>query len=310
MPAPGFQSAAFTAAKPAPQEMKAVFELHLSNFTGPFEVLLNLISKRELDITEVALAEVTDEFLAHIRRIQLSEGEWDLDEASEFLVVAATLLDLKAARLLPSGAVEDDEDIALLEARDLLFARLLQYRAFKEIARQLAGKLDEEVDRYPRKAPLEPLFAAMLPELVWQSSPEDFAALARKVLAPREPARSEVSLGHLHFPRVSVPGQAELIGVLLRGAPSLSFGQLTADAGHRAVVVARFLALLELIRDAVVSFEQEAPLGVLHFRWVAETDGPRPEARTADSDVGAAPLAVTTEGRPVGNGGSGGRGNG
>ncbi|WP_081737668.1 segregation and condensation protein A [Arthrobacter sp. H41] len=273
MPAPGHQSAAVLAAEPAPPEAKAVFELHLANFTGPFEVLLNLISKRELDITEVALAEVTDEFLAHIRRIQASAGEWNLDEASEFLVVAATLLDLKAARLLPSGAVEDDEDIALLEARDLLFARLLQYRAFKEIARQLAGRIDEEADRYPRRVPMEPQFAAMLPELVWQASMADFAALARKVLAPREPVPSEVSLGHLHSPRVSVRDQTELIEALLRSNSSLSFRQLTADAGHPAVVVARFLALLEMIRDAVISFEQMAPLGELRFRWVGNDGG-------------------------------------
>ncbi|WP_081747309.1 ScpA family protein [Arthrobacter sp. Br18] len=261
---------AASAAAPEPPQARAVFELHLANFAGPFDLLLSLISKRELDITEVALAEVTDEFIAHIRRVQASEGEWSLDEASEFLVVAATLLDLKTARLLPSGAVEDDEDIALLEARDLLFARLLQYRAFKAMARHLGGRLAEEGNRYPRTTPLEAKFAAMLPELMWQSTPEEFAALAVKVLAPREPAPSEVGLAHLHHPLVSIREQGALIEALLRNVPSLSFGQLIADAGHRAVVVARFLALLDMFRDAVISFEQAAPLGELRLRWSAE----------------------------------------
>ena len=123
------------------------FEVHLGVFEGPFDLLLGLISKHKLDVTEVALSQVTDEFLAHIRAYG---GEWDLGQATEFLVVAATLLDLKAARLLPSGEVEDEEDLALLEARDLLFARLLQYRAYKEAAAVLAGRLSDESRRFPR----------------------------------------------------------------------------------------------------------------------------------------------------------------
>lgn len=308
MPATGQQRVAVPGAALEPPEARAVFELHLANFIGPFDLLLSLISKRELDITEVALAEVTDEFIAHIRRIQASEGEWSLDEASEFLVVAATLLDLKAARLLPSGAVEDDEDIALLEARDLLFARLLQYRAFKEIARQLGGRMVEEGNRYPRRVPLEPHFASMLPELAWQLSPGAFAVLAANVLAPRQTAPSEVGLGHLHAPRVSVLEQTALIEALLRNVPSLSFRRLIADAGHRAVVVARFLALLEMFKDALISFEQAAPLAELYLRWSAGATGLPPERRTAD-DGGAAPSA----GRPgsalaAGGGGGGGGG--
>ena len=114
------------------------FEVHLDVFEGPFDLLLGLISKHKLDITEVALSQVTDEFIAYIRA--LADG-WDLDQASYFLLVAATLLDLKAARLLPSGEVEDEEDLALLEARDLLFARLLQYRAYKEVAAVFAGRM-------------------------------------------------------------------------------------------------------------------------------------------------------------------------
>ncbi|MHA7180531.1 segregation and condensation protein A [Arthrobacter sp. MDB2-24] len=249
-----------------------VFEVQLTNFSGPFDLLLNLISRRELDITEIALAQVTDEFIAHIRRIQAAEGEWKLDEASEFLVVAATLLDLKAARLLPAGAVEDEEDIALLEARDLLFARLLQYKAFKEMARHLAGRLEEEEARHSRSVPLEAEFTRLLPELIWKHSPEEFAALAAKVLTPRQERPAEVSIEHLHSPPVSVRDQAVVLQDLLRSRGPLSFRQLTADAESRLVLVVRFLALLELFRDGVVSFDQAAPLAELVVRWSAEDE--------------------------------------
>jgi len=259
-----------------------VFEVQLTNFSGPFDVLLNLISRRELDVTEIALAQVTDEFIAHIRRIQAAEGEWRLDEASEFLVVAATLLDLKAARLLPAGAVEDEEDIALLEARDLLFARLLQYRAFKEMARQLAERFEEEDARHPRDVELEPRFTRLLPELIWKHSPEEFAALAAKVLTLGQDQPAEVSMEHLHAPAVSVRDQAVLIQGLLTTRGPLSFRQLTEDAGSRLVLVVRFLALLELFRDSAISFEQSAPLSELLVRWSAEDERWSAEALASD----------------------------
>ncbi|WP_247828735.1 segregation and condensation protein A [Arthrobacter antioxidans] len=275
--------------KPAGAGARQVFEVQLTNFSGPFDLLLNLISRRELDITEIALAQVTDEFIAHIRRIQAAEGEWKLDEASEFLVVAATLLDLKAARLLPAGAVEDAEDVALLEARDLLFARLLQYRAFKEMARHLAARLEEEDARHPRDAPLEPHFTRLLPELLWRHSPEEFAAIAARVLAPREERPAEVGIGHLHAPAVSVREQALALRDLLQGRGALSFRHLTEDAASRLVLVVRFLALLELFRDGAVSFEQAAPLSELLVRWSTE-DGPwAADAMTSD-DEGAADM--------------------
>ncbi len=192
---------------------KVGFEVRLANFTGPFDLLLGLISKHKLDITEVALATVTDEFIKYIRRLQELGGEdWALDEASEFLVIAATLLDLKAARLLPAGEVEDAEDIALLEARDLLFARLLQYKAFKQIAGILGETLEQEGRRYPRQVALEGHFAALLPELVWRHTPEQFAELAAKALKPKDSAPpAEVGLDHLHAPPVSVKEQAEIM---------------------------------------------------------------------------------------------------
>lgn len=245
------------------------FEVRLHNFNGPFDLLLSLISKHEMDITEISLAKVTDEFIGYIRAFSAAGDSFSLDEASEFLVIAATLLDLKAARLLPSGQVEDDEDIALLEARDLLFARLLQYKAFKEIARFMGERLVEESKRFPRDVSLEPQYAAMMPELSWRMSPSDFAALAAKALEPREPAPTEVGLGHLHAPPVSVREQADIIGQRLREQGTLSFRQLTIDADSLLVVVARFLALLEMFRDTVITMDQAAPLGELTVRWSA-----------------------------------------
>jgi segregation and condensation protein A len=252
-----------------PEVRKPGFEVRLANFTGPFDLLLGLISKHQLDITEVALATVTDEFIKYIRNLQKLGEEWALDEASEFLVIAATLLDLKAARLLPAGVVEDDEDVALLEARDLLFARLLQYKAFKQVAALLDATLELEARRYPRQVALEEHFAAMLPELVWKHTPQQFAALAETALKPKTPAPTEVGLAHLHGSPVSVKEQAELIGLRLQQGRPLSFRALIADAESTLVVVARFLALLELFRDQVVAFNQLAPLGDLTVRWTA-----------------------------------------
>ncbi len=259
---------------PEPAATASVFAVQLTNFSGPFDLLLTLISRRELDITEIALAEVTDEFIAHIRRIQAAEGQWKLDEASEFLVVAATLLDLKAARLLPAGtgAVEDEADIALLEARDLLFARLLQYRAFKDMARELFHRFEEEAGRHPRDVPPGPEITGVLPDLRWTSTPEEFAALAVRVFAPRVDQPIEVELGHLVSPLVSVSEQSDLVKDLLRARGPLTFRQLTEDAEAPGVLVARFLALLELFRDGAVSFEQAAPLGELLVLWSAGDD--------------------------------------
>lgn len=243
------------------QASRGAFEVHLDNFEGPFDLLLSLISKHELEITEVALGRVTDEFLAIVR---VREGEWDLSQASEFLVVAATLLDLKAARLLPQGEVDDLEDLELLEARDLLFARLLQYRAFKEVAASfdtmLAGPR-----RVARDVPLEPHFAMLLPELVWSVTPDDLARLAAHAMQPK--AAPTVSISHLHNPAVSVRDQAQLIASRLQRAGAVTFRSLVSDADDVNVVVARFLALLELFREAAVAFDQVRSLGELTIRW-------------------------------------------
>jgi segregation and condensation protein A len=247
-------------------EVSPGFEVRLDNFSGPFDLLLSLISKREMDVTEVALSAVTDEFLSFLRRIDTDEN---LDQASEFIVVAATLLDLKVAGLLPQGELVDAEDVALLEARDLLFARLLQYRAFKQAAEWFARHGAAEAARHARSVRLEQKYRVSTPELVWTLSPDDFAALATLALTPRE--IPTVGLDHLHAPLVSIREQAAIVVSLLRHGVVVTFRELVAGVDEKGVVVARFLALLELYRHASISFEQVEPLGELSVRWVAET---------------------------------------
>ncbi|KAE8765856.1 segregation and condensation protein A [Georgenia thermotolerans] len=256
-----------TTTAPAPTGARA-FELQLENFSGPFDLLLSLIAKHRLDITEVALAQVTDEFIAYIS----AQSEWDLGQASEFLVIAATLLDLKAARLLPRGTVDDEDDLELLEARDLLFARLLQYRAFKEVAEHLEERWAAQGKSYPRSVPLEPHLAALLPELVMQVGPDELARLAAGAFAPK-PGAPQVDIAHVHDPVVPVREQAALIVEKLRRLRTATFRALTADAASTAVVVARFLALLELFRERAVAFDQPEPLGELTIRWSGAEEG-------------------------------------
>ncbi|MGZ6827618.1 MAG: segregation and condensation protein A [Mycobacteriales bacterium] len=247
------------------------FEVHLDVFSGPFDLLLGLISKHKLDITEIALAKVTDEFIAHIKAARAAETEWDLSQASEFLLIAATLLDLKASRLLPQSGPQDEEDLALIEARDLLFARLLQYRAFKDIAFTFAERMDTAGRMTPRQAGLEPQFAALLPELVMGITPEQLAMIAARAMTPK--VAPTVGLEHLHAPQVSVREQAAVIAARLRGERTCSFRALVADADSTLVIVARFLALLELFREAAIAFEQAEALGELTVRWTGTDDG-------------------------------------
>ena len=261
----------------APAPGTGGFEVHLDVFEGPFDLLLGLISKHKLDITEVALSQVTDEFIAYIRA--RAEG-WDLDQASYFLVVAATLLDLKAARLLPAGEVEDEEDLALLEARDLLFARLLQYRAYKEVAAVFAGKMAVQARRFARRVPMEPRFAELLPEVLLGLGPTEFARIAGVTLAPRPVP--VVATGHIHTPRTSVREQVGIIAGRLRTLGRATFRQLTSDCAGTYEVVARFLALLDLYRDGNVSFEQLVPLGDLYVTWAGRETGPSIRAGEED----------------------------
>lgn len=249
----------------APEPEGAGFSVSLNNFNGPFDLLLTLIAKHEMDITDVSLSKITDEFISYLRGLDSDE---ELDQASEFLVVAATLLDLKVAGLLPQGELVDAEDVALLEARDLLFARLLQYRAFKEAAVWFSTGLERESTRHFRSVRLEEKYRKQTPELVWTLTPEDFAAIAALAMAPRE--LPVVGLDHLHAPLVSIREQAAHVVALLRRGEPMTFRQLIAGAEVRGVIVARFLAVLELYRAAAIGFEQLEPLGELTIRWTAE----------------------------------------
>ncbi|MDO5677906.1 MAG: ScpA family protein [Propionibacteriaceae bacterium] len=260
------------------------FELRLANFEGPFDLLLDLISRRELDITEVALSAVTDEFIAYVK---LGGEVWDLDKTSSFLVVAATLLDLKAARLLPGGEVSDPEDIAALEARDLLFARLLQYRAFKKLAEWVSEAMNAAESTHYRPGGLEDQFRGILPEVELPLTPDDIARLAAAAMVPKPPP--VVELSHLHGSTVSVPEQVAFVADRLRRDGAVTFRALISGA-DRLTVVVRFLAILELFRAQQVALEQLEPLSELTVRWTAGDDaavevtddyGPQPELEDA-----------------------------
>ncbi|SBS74786.1 ScpA family protein [uncultured Microbacterium sp.] len=246
-------------------EGSAGFRVTLGVFDGPFDLLLTLLSKHELDITEISLSRVTDEFISYLRGLDADE---ELEQASEFLVVAATLLDMKVAGLLPQGELVDAEAVALLEARDLLFARLLQYRAFKEVSAWFARCLAREDRRHARSVRLDEKYRRAAPELVWTLSADDFAAIALLAFTPRE--IPHVGLDHLHAPLVSIREQAAVVVSALRGAGTLNFRELIAGVTQPGIVVARFIAVLELYRHAALSFEQLEPLGELTLRWTAE----------------------------------------
>ncbi len=252
---------------PEAAETAPSFELHLDNFEGPFDLLLSLIAKHKMDITEVSLSRVTDEFIVHVKA---GGSTWELEQTTSFLLVASTLLDLKAARLLPQGDVEDEEDLALLEARDLLFARLLQYKAFKQVASVLEQRLADESRRHPRAVGLEDRFASLLPEVLIGIGLEQFAQLAARALEPKPVL--EVSLHHIHAAKVSVREQAALVVERLRRSGTMTFRALCGDSPDRLTTVARFLSLLELFREGAVAFDQVTPLGELTVRWTGDDE--------------------------------------
>ena len=258
------------------------FKVRLANFEGPFDLLLQLISQHQLDVTEVALHTVTDDFIAYTRALG---ADWNLDETTEFLVIAATLLDLKAARLLPAAEVESEDDLALLEVRDLLFARVLQYRAYKQVA-ALFGELEQgALRRYPRSVALEDRFMGLLPDVTLGVTPEKFAEVAVAVFRPKPPPT--VSLAHLHMGRVSVREHAALLRIRLAERGQATFSELVTDCEHTVEIVARFLALLELYREATVQFEQTEALAELHVRWIGGS--------MADASVAAEQDRAVTE---------------
>lgn len=276
----------------APTVVTTGFQVRLANFSGPFDLLLQLIGKHKMDVTEVSLHKVTDEFIAYIRAMG---DAWDLDEASEFLVIAATLLDLKAARLLPTASVEDEEDLALLEARDLLFARLLQYKAYKEAAAVLSGLEGVGSRRYPRTVPLEPRYAEALPDLVLGIGPQRLAALAAAAMAPKKVPL--VSVDHIHMVRVSVREHAALMREMLMRQIVVTFRGLCAGCQSTLEVVARFLGLLELYREGLVSFDQVEALGELTVRW---TGGEDLDQDLEIDEYAGAPVDASPAARPVG----------
>ena len=255
------------------------FSVSLSNFSGPFDLLLSLISKHELDITEVSLSDITDEFISYLRALDSDE---ELDQASEFLVVAATLLDLKVAGLLPQGELVDAEDVALLEARDLLFARLLQYRAFKEAAGWFASHLEAESTRHFRAVRLEEKYRKQTPELVWTLSPADFAAIAALALAPRE--LPVVGLDHLHAPLVSIREQAAHVVALLRRSESTTFRQLIAGSDVKGVIIARFLAVLELYKRGFADVRQDDIFGEIVITNLSAEEAARRGIHTEEDE--------------------------
>ncbi|MDP9117121.1 MAG: segregation/condensation protein A [Actinomycetota bacterium] len=257
---------------------QAPFRVRLDNFEGPFDLLLSLITRRQMDVTEVALSQVTDEFIAHLS----ASVDWDLGQATEFLVVASTLLDLKAARLLPAAEVEDDEDLALLEARDLLFARLLQYRAYKLAAAYLGELERAQARRHGRAVELEPEFAQLLPEVLIGIGVARLAALAALALVPKPVP--VVLTDHVHSPQVSVREHMLIMRERLRSHGSLTFRSLVAGCASTLEVVARFLGLLELYRDGTVAFDQAAALAELRVRWTGGV-GEAEERATASAEL-------------------------
>ena len=269
-------------------ETSSAFAVRLDNFEGPFDLLLSLIAKHKLDITEVALSQVTDEFIAFIKA---AGPEWDLEQTSSFLLVAATLLDLKAARLLPQGDVEDEDDLAMLEARDLLFARLMQYKAFKQVAGVLEQRMSEEVKRFPRAVGLEERFATLLPEVLIGLGLDELSALAHQALQPKP--IHELSLAHIHAPAVSVREQAAMMVARLRRQGTMTFRALARDSPDTLTTVARFLGLLELFREGAVSFDQVTPMGELTVRWTGAEDGEVDITDEFDDHAGAEPPEET-----------------
>ena len=283
---------AVSAAAPEGVEIGAGFSVHLNNFDGPFDLLLQLISRHKMDITEVSLSMVTDEFIAFIRALEASGEGWRLDQATEFLVIAATLLDLKAARLLPSGEIEDEEDLALLEARDILFARLLQYRAFKEIAATFALQIEAADKSFARVVALDPALSALLPEVLIGVGAARFAAIAERCLTPK--TAPVVAVAHLHSSMVSVADESKRVVEALRAGRTVSFRNLISDADSTLVVVARFLALLDLYRQGVLRFDQVMALGELQISWTGSDSG---EVEiTNEFDI---PVIATEEGENV-----------
>lgn len=248
------------------------FTIVLNNFEGPYDLLLNLIGARKLDITEIALAEVTDEFIEYVRLL----GETaQLDEVTEFLVTAATLLALKTQRLLPRSGEDEEEDLKLLSSRDLLFARLLQYRAYQQVADRFEEWQTNARRRYPRAVGMEDQFLDLMPPVELGHTAGSFAELAASVFRPKPP--ETVRTDHVHAQAVSVPEQAgKILDTLKLAGPDhwLTFTALTRDCTKTMEVVGRFLAVLELYKAHAIDAQQEEALGQLDIAWTGKNVDP------------------------------------
>lgn len=247
------------------------FRVNLEVYSGPFDALLGMIANNRLELTEVSLSSITEEFLTYVRGLDFTKN---MDEASAFLDIASILVEAKSVAILPGGedSQHDEQSLEALRERDLLFARLLQYRAYKQAAGDFRARIAANSGRFPHPAAMDEGIAAMLPELVWTLTPLELAQLAAQVIA-NAPA-SEVSIHQLHVPLVDLRAQSlvvrdRLIAALeSKGDQSISFSELTRDCTSRIEVVARFMAVLVFFKQGVLQYQQDGPFAELHLRWV------------------------------------------
>ena len=263
------------------------FQVNLEVYSGPFDALLGMIANNKLELTEVSLSSITEEFLTYVRGLDFTKN---MDEASAFLDIASILVEAKSVAILPGGedSQHDEQSLEVLRERDLLFARLLQYRAYKQAAGDFRARIAANSGRFPHPAAMDEAVAAMLPELVWTLTPLELAQLAAQVIA-NAPA-SEVSIHQLHVPLVDLRAQSlvvrdRLIAALeFKGDQSMSFSELTRDCTSRIEVVARFMAVLVFFKQGVLQYQQDGPFAELHLRWVPGVDETMSDVNISEGD--------------------------
>lgn len=263
------------------------FQVNLEVYSGPFDALLGMIANNRLELTEVSLSSITEEFLTYVRGLDFTKN---MDEASAFLDIASILVEAKSVAILPGGedSQHDEQSLEVLRERDLLFARLLQYRAYKQAAGDFRARIAANSGRFPHPAAMDEGVAAMLPELVWTLTPLELARLTAQVIA-NAPA-SEVSIHQLHVPLVDLRAQSlvvrdRLIAALeSKGDQSMSFSELTRDCTSRIEVVARFMAVLVFFKQGVLQYQQDGPFAELHLRWVPGVDETMNDVNISEGD--------------------------
>jgi segregation and condensation protein A len=244
------------------------YEVRTEVFEGPFDVLLRLITAQEVDVYEISLARVVDAYLAEIRKIE----SLDLEVATEFLLIAACLVELKCRRLLPARDDDLDEELALYEERDLLLSRLVECRTFTAAAQAFVRLEGAAARSLPRTAGPDERFADLRPDLLAGVTPELLLAAAAGALAERP--RPRVDVDHVLVDEVTVAEVVERLAVRLPGLGRASFRALTADLHHRMQVIVHFLAVRELYKQGLVEVEQLETFGDLVVSWTGQaTDG-------------------------------------